>query len=273
MSNVYYLKSGEKVILKEKLSETRFLVEKFMYYSGYEGDPFEDTSGEEVVVNAIFISPPEDVYFDKIETKLKALDSINTEIDEKNNQLSIIKKELALSKNEIENNSKKLTDLDKGIINRNQFRECNEVVIFLENRIMPIRRKGGMRGLKISLEINIATGEEKRWVYRLYDDGDNSLSGEYIEKNSNILFDPDEETVINEIKRRIKLGKFSASQISLVDDIYLDEADQEIKFNEILQRDIKEHSKYEGEIKLCEEKLNKLSIKIANNIKWETQEA
>ena len=259
----YYIKNGERVRLLEKIGDNRFLVECYMYYTGYEGEEFEDLSGTQIVVNEIFefVQP---IYAKEVEFNKQKLADINKEITEKRKELSNIKSELST-------NEKKRNDLNRMIIDRSQFLNCKEMVVFTKDRIMPTRRNGGVRGLKMSIEINMITGEEKRWSYKIYDDYNSS--SDYVENHSDILFDPTEDEITERIKARIKSGNFTPNQISLTDDKYLDEDQIDLKYREILERQMKEYSKVESEIIASKEKLDNLAERISENIKWKKQEA
>lgn len=260
--NDYYLKNGEKVRLIEKISDNRFLVESYMYYAGYEGNDYEDLSGTQIVVNEIFESV-HPIYAKEVESAKQKLIDINKDIAEKRKELLDIKTELTI-------NAKKRNDLSKLIIDRSQFLTCKEMVVFIKDRIMPVRREGGVRGLKMSIEINLITGEERRWTYKLYDDYNSS--GDYVEKYSDILFDPTEEQVYDAIKLRTKSGNFTPAQMESVDDIYLDEAQIDRKYNDILERQMNEYNKIESEMGKQRERLDDLSIRISKNLRWEKQE-
>jgi hypothetical protein len=121
----FYLKSGEKVRLIEKISDNRFLVESYMYYTGYEGEEFEDLSGKQIVVNEIFGSV-QPVYAKEVEFSKQKLVDINKEITEKRKELSDIKTELTV-------NEKKRNDLNRMIIDRSQFLTCKEMVVFTKD--------------------------------------------------------------------------------------------------------------------------------------------
>lgn len=257
----YYLKNGEKVRLVEKLSDNRFLVENYILYIGYDGDTYEDMSGQQTVVDKIFKSV-QPIYDLDIEFNKKKLVELNKEINEKRKEFNDIKKELAVSE-------KKRNDLGKLIIDRGKFITAKEIVVFTKDRIMPTRREGSSRGLKMTIDINLITGEESRWVYKIYDDSQSS--SEYVDRYSDILFDPSEEEVINIIKSRVKSGKFTPYLISQLDDSYLDEEQISIKYNNILERQMQEYNKTESEIAKGEEKLKDLSAKISKNIKWKSQ--
>jgi len=143
-------------------------------------------------------------------------------------------------------------------------------VVFTKDRVMPTRRNGSARGLKMTIEINLITGEERRWVYKIYDDSQSS--SEYVDRYSDILFDPTEEEVVEIIKSRVSSRKFSQYQISQVDDAYLDEEQIDIKYSDILERQMQEYTKTESEIMRQKEKLETLTLKMSENIKWKWQE-
>lgn len=258
----YYLKGGEKVYLVEKIGDRRFLVEKYILYIGHDGDTYEDTSGQQIVVDEIFKSA-QPIYDLDIEFKKEKLAELDGEIKQKRKEFNEVRNELAV-------NEKKRNDLNKLIIDRSKFITSKEIVVFTKDRIMPTRRSGSARGLKMTLEINLITGEERRWVYKIYDDSQSS--SEYVDRYSDILFDPSEEEVIDIIKSRVKTGNFSPYQISQLDDSYLDEAQIDIKYNDIRERQMQEYNKIESEMIQRKEKLEDLSIKISKNLKWKSQE-
>jgi predicted transcriptional regulator len=261
-ANDYYLKSSEKVHLVEKLGDDRFLVEKYMLFVNYDGDTYEDLSGQQIVVDQIF-KTVQPIYDLDIEFKKEKLVELDKEINEKRKEFNEVRKELAVSE-------KKRNDLSKLIIDRSKFITSKDIVVFTKDRVMPTRRNGSVRGLKMTIEINLITGEERRWAYKIYDD--NQSSSEYVDRYSDILFDPSEEEVIEIIKSRTKSGNFSAYQISQVDDAYLDEEQINIKYSDILERQMQEYTKTESEIARQKEKLETLTLKMSENIKWKSQE-
>lgn len=258
----FYLKNGERVRLIEKIGEGRFLVESYMYYTGYEGDEYEEPSGIQIVVSEIFKSV-QPIYDKSIEENRQKLSDMDKEISEKRRELNDIKNELSV-------NLKKKTDLNRLVIDRSQFLTCKEMVVFTKDRIMPTRRDGNTRGLKMSIEINLVTGEERRWSYKIYDDYNSS--GDYVESHSDILFDPTEEEIEEGIRSRIKSGRFTSTQIFQLDDSYLTEQQIDEKYTSILEKQMIEYNKIEEEIKRGKEKMDNLSLKMSQNIKWKKQE-
>jgi hypothetical protein len=259
----FYLKNGEKVRLIEKISDNRFLVESYMYYAGYEGDNYEDPSGIQIVVNEIFESV-QPIYDKSIEVNRQKLSDLDKEISEKRKELNHIKNELLI-------NSKKKSDLDRLLIDRSQFLTCKELVVFTKDRIIPTRRDGNARGLNMTIDINLVTGEEKRWSYKIYDDY--TSSSDYVESHSDILFDPTEEEIEEGIKTRIKSGKFTPAQIFQLDDKYLTEEQIDLKYSSILGKQMIEYNKMEEKLNKGKEKMENLSLKMSQNIKWKKQEA
>jgi hypothetical protein len=261
--NDYYLKSSEKVYLVEKLADDRFLVEKYMLFVNYDGDTYEDLSGQQIVVNKIF-KTVQPIYDLDIEFKKEKLAELDGKINEKRKEFNEVRKDLAVIE-------KKRTDLSKLIIDRSKFITSKEIVVFTKDRVMPTRRNGSARGLKMTIEINLITGEERRWVYKIYDDSQSS--SEYVDRYSDILFDPSEEEVIEIIRSRAKSGNFTPYQISQLDDSYLDDEQINVKYSDILERQMQEYSKTESEIVSRKEKLETLTLKMSENIKWKSQEA
>jgi hypothetical protein len=224
---------------------------------------FRKIQGEEIKVKSKELV----VYNQKLDVQKSAkqkLIDINKDIAEKRKELLDVKTELTI-------NEKKRNDLSKLIIDRSQFLTCKEMVIFIKDKVMPVRREGGVRGLKMSIEINLITGEQRNWVYKIYDDYNSS--SDYVEKYSDILFDPSEEDVTERIKARIKSGNFSIAQISSTDDKYLDADRIDLKRRDILERQMTEYNKIESEIVKSKEKLEDLSMRMGENIKWKKQEA
>jgi hypothetical protein len=259
----YYLKSGEKVYLLEKLPDGRFLVGKYVLFINYDGESYEDLAEQQIVVDEIFKSV-QPIYNLDIELNREKLAEIRREIAEKRKELSGIKNEISVTE-------RKRNDLSKFIIDRSKFITAKEIVVFTKDRLMPTRREGSARGLKMTIEINLITGEERRWVYKIYDDSQSS--SDYVDMHSDILFDPSEEEVIEIIKSRTRSGKFSPYQISQVDDAYLDEEQIDVKYSDILERQMQEYTKTESEIVTRKEKLETLTLKMSENIKWKKQKA
>jgi len=141
-----------------------------------------------------------------------------------------------------------------------------EIVCFKRGVAMPVRTKNNnssIRGLKITMQIDLHKDEEMQWVSNIYVEGGN-YGSDQIDAKYGIMINPTEEEVEKAIKIRISESKFSISELSVVPVKYL-AADQiesirNLKISKIDQ----EKTALELQIEKANNRINELKEKEAN---------
>lgn len=215
-----YLRNGQKAELIKKVDD-QFLVDPYMYYQGYDGEDYEDQSGNFQLVNEVFTEAPRAVLDKEIavlqETKVKLFEQVS----EVNKTLTDAERKLYALKNE-------KTDLSKFIINRKELIDAKRIVAFKEDQVMPSDFnplcKGGM---KLSFTLEMRYGRENIYTYHLYSDGYDGYNDSWSNssKIDKLMYDPTEEQIENEIKLRAsKLTEYKSYYQSSIPEKYLPES-------------------------------------------------
>ena len=215
----HYLPDGKAVVLKEKLSNGKYIVnEVFDCIDMDSGDGYIDVSDKDIVVEKILEDQPVAHFEKEIADLLEAKVELEQVIKALHDQKYALRAEVNdLTKRKIAN--------DKLIIDRNELINAKEIVIFIEGKPMPLRMENDERayGLNLSINIDIRTGEESAWGAKLhFDQGYDS--GSLICKQYGYLIDPTPEEVERITKERIQTLKFDLYRLVSVDKKYLTDA-------------------------------------------------
>jgi len=218
----HYLPDGKAVVLKEKLPNGKYIVnEVFDCVDMDTGDGYHDISDKDVVVEKILEEQPT-AHFEK-----EISDLLSTKV-----QLEAVIKRLHDERYslraEVNDLTKKKIAKDKLIIDRSEIINAKEIVIFLDRKPMPLKMPVDNRayGLKLSIYIDICSGEETAWGATLYyDSGFNS--GDRICKKYGYLIDPTEDEIERITKERIQTLEFDLYYLDSVPEKYL--SDDQIK--------------------------------------------
>jgi hypothetical protein len=251
-----YLKNGQQADLIREV-DGKFLVAPYYTYNGYEGEEYSEAGTSLEMVTEVFKSAP----VEKLQEDYKSL-------------LEQLKKAQELAKDvEIEKNKaisqyqslvKQTTDLEKFIINRGELKKAKTFTVFPDKEFLPISYPNpNYNGFKINVVINIQTGEEQAWAYKLYKDYNDSY-GHYVDMKSGILCDLSEEEIDRITKERIAsrpVDYFSRSRIDDVDDRFLTPELIDIKNKAIAESKQKSIVKLNKEISDAQEKLKLLEAK------------
>lgn len=212
---VVFLSNGQACYLKEKIGN-KFIVNKIFEFEDYENGWQEIPDTNDIVVDVIFNKPP----IEKINTQLKELEiqkkQILSEISELKREKTSIKRELEeITKTQITNN--------KFILNRSDLINAKTLALFIKDRPMPMvmtDNDKSFRGLKISLIVEIKTGEERSWGYILYTDYGIS-SSHYLCEKYGFLVNPTQEEIDDVIIKRFTEFTFPDYLLKDVPDKYL----------------------------------------------------
>lgn len=246
-----YLRNGEKCALHQELPTGEFLIEQYYDYPGHEGDYYEELSGVKTVVKEIFYSAP----IEKIDEEYAKKENLLTQL---NANVSELKSEESKLKYSIQNISKNIIDREKFIIDRSEFLKAKEIVVFIEGRLMPKRTKDSKYGFKISLSIEMRTGEQFAWYYSLYDHNDRFSYSDNVDKKYGMLYDPSEEEVEKIILEKLNSKEWDYTSLkTLPEKLITDEIRQKIAKGE--QEEKEKSLKYiDAEMKKLEERREKL---------------
>jgi len=212
-----YLKNGQQANLIEEIGN-RFVVQRIMTYENYdhEGGAYPcEVEGNEEVVNEIFDNPPKD----KIDSQILELEAKKKIIESEIQYLQTDKRKLSF---EISQLGTTKVNSEKFIINRSDILNAKTLALFPKNRVLPIlhdKEKKSLRGLKVTLSVEISTGKQNAWGYQLYENYDSS--SDYLCEKYGILINPTQEEIDEVIIKRLSEFEFDSRQISYVDDKYL----------------------------------------------------
>lgn len=252
-----YLKDGQEVRLIETLGEKRFLVEGLVTFYHWEGEEETDWSGEERIVSEIFEKPP----IEKVnEEYLSTLDKIQN----KNEELKNITIELHQSKNEIRKMQEEKEGINKLVIDRSRLLTAKRITMFTKDGIIPIdMNEKSKKDLKISIELRVMNGEERRWGAKVYPDNCYD-SGNYIDPEYDFMYDLSDEEILEAAKDRASkkpIDYFSKYRLINADNKYLTSELTQIKNDYILSEEKKQKEKLSSEIEAAKNKLAELKKK------------
>lgn len=247
-----YLKNGQEAFLKEQIGD-RFIINTVSIYQGAEGSPEIELVGDDELVNEVFEHPPTE----KISQEVLELKDEKRRIDF---ELTLLKEEKAILDKELKEMVQTQINSNKFILNRTDLLNAKELVLFPKDLVMPIIKRGqeeSMRGLKLVLDIVLATGMQRAWGYRLYYDN-NSSNSLYLCEKYGILIDPTPEEVDLVIMKRLTELKFTDQAISQVPDKFLTEKLLDIKNDFLKTRNKVATEAKLAQIKRLEQELQKL---------------
>jgi hypothetical protein len=254
---VVYLKNGQSALLEKKIDDENYLVSPSFIYYEYDGQENEDW-GQAIVVKEIFSKPPVENISKEF---LNKLDSVQKKTEE----LKSITKEVDSARHELGKIERQKTDLSKLIFNRSEFKNAETIAAFSGSNVEPfVLSEKLKKNLRISIEILLPKGEERAWVYKIYDDWYGSSN--YVDQEYGFLFDKSEEELAEIARKRAdKLyDKESISNWNLLhaDENFLSDRLIEIKNGEKKKAAIAESNNIKAEIEKNKEKLKKLELSI-----------
>lgn len=211
MSKIIYLKNGQKANLISDLGDSKYLVDPYEYYEGYNnGHPdnepsfYEDVSGNLKIVSEFFNKSPKPVIE---ESFLK----LQNEYDELKKSKSNILIEISAIKYELEKIKKENSDLEKWKIDLSQFKNAKRIIYFMEGKISPCiidqehipKYKDQNWDLKFS--INCHSGEVTTYSYGYYQYSDyreRNYNSDKIDIEYGYFFNLSDEEIIEIAKKR-----------------------------------------------------------------------
>lgn len=248
-----YLKNGQACYLKEKIGD-KYIVNKIFEYEQYYGDDSETVEfidEVDIVVDAIFQSPPVAKFSDEVIRLGKQKDKLKDDIKLLTSEKTKLSNEIAKL------NTTKITN-DKFILNKTDLINAKTLALFAKDSIMPKTfdsKDKNFRGLKVSMSTAICSNEESYWGYKLYFDEGYS-SGDDLCPKYGILINPTESEIEETIKKRLIEFEFDDYKIARVDDKYLTSSQIEIKNAYLANKRIKEKERLVEQLEEIQKKLN-----------------
>lgn len=248
-----YLSNGQACYLKETIG-SRFIVNKVFEWDDEDGTQ-ESIDSDDIVVDAVFKNPPTEKLDNKIKELIKAKDCLVEEI-------SNLYKERTTIESELNKLKRMQVDKEKFIIDRSELINAKTLVLFKQRNIMPtiLTSEKNIRGIKLSLNIELIKGEERRWGYELY--YDDWSTGDYLCEKYGFLINPTQEQIDEVIIKRLAEIEFSDSALSYVDDKYLSPNLLIRKNNYLKAKQENDKERLEKEIRITQEKLDNLNASL-----------
>lgn len=249
-----YLTNGQACYLKEKIGE-KFIVNKVFEHEQYYGEDSEMVEfidENDIVVDVIFKAPPVPKFSNEITELIKKKDELQ-------NDVLLLTSEKSKLSNEVAKLTTTKITKDKFILNKTELINAKTIALFSKDSVMPKvmdNENKSFRGLKVSMETTISSGEERYWGYKIYFDEGYS-SGDFLCPKYGILINPTENEIEETIKKRLLEFKFDDYKIARIDDKYLTSAQIEIKNTYLANEKLKEKEKLDKQLVEIQEKLKK----------------
>lgn len=252
-----YLEDGRQANLIAK-TEKGYVVAPLATYQDYETEEeYAEPSGKVLQVAKVFKEAPIDVVNAEYKAILDKITEAENQVREKRNELSQLEYK-------IKNTA---TQVDRYIINREQLRLAQRLIVFKKDAIVPMVM-GGDKSYKftVSYEISQYQNEERCWVSSLWDEDRNSNwgSSQYFDAEYGIMTDlTDEQIKAVTFERQTKYGikNFYENQIIHTGDEWLTPEFQAEKKRLIEFNKGAELRKATEELKKAQENYNRLANK------------
>lgn len=184
-----YLKDGRMADVITK-TDKGYLVDPYITWNDYGGDPDSAPSGAIELVTEIFASAPVDFIeaeykkvLDRVEEQQKAWSEKQTEFLKLDSDVSRLRKEK--------------TNLERVIINREELRKAKRIIFWAESEIAPRILDGTSHDkLAITFEITQYKDEERAWCYRVSFKEDRFDFSEKVDTTYGIKVDLTDEEVL-----------------------------------------------------------------------------
>ena len=181
-----FLNNGQKVTIFEGL-KNGYLVKDLYESDRGNGAMVTEVDGEPYFVEKLYDKAPVLKFNKEVEALLQTIREKRIEHTRLNSDLSVMKKQK--------------TDLSRFIINRAEIRDAKRITVFVKNQIEPKDLDlNKVMGMKISIEIQLITGEEKGWVAKLY--GDSWGSSDHLDQEVGFILDATDGKIIEIAQRR-----------------------------------------------------------------------
>lgn len=211
----FYLKNGQECIIKYKIDD-KYIVDIIYDFEDENGNIVVIETNSCQIVDEVFKNPPVKKFASEIIELEKNKNSISMEIIE----LEKKKRELEI---EVESLNKTQIQNSKFIIDRSELINAKTIVFFKKGKAMPTvldSKDVSFKGLRVSLDINIYTGETSQWGAKIYEYNSHT-SGDAICPQYGILINPTQEDIDAAIINRLFSIEFSDRELSNVPDMYL----------------------------------------------------
>jgi hypothetical protein len=255
-----YLKDGRVADLITQ-TDKGYLVDPYITWNDYEGQPESAPSGNVEFVSEVFNTVPVDL----IEAEYK---KVLDKLIEQEEIWSTKQKELQQFNAEIAKLRNQKTDISRYIINREELRTAKRLILWPNSQITPRIMDGKQsHRFTISYEIDQYKNEERVWCYKLWSEDRNNgwNSSEYFDSKYGIKIDLTDEEIFTLTQERIPRFKkeYHSWQYAL-----LHTSDEWLSADYISEKqalkkenDAIELLKAEKELKKAQENFDKLSGK------------
>jgi hypothetical protein len=229
-NKIVYLKNGQAANFVKKIDEENYIVQPHIIFYDHEGNEDYDYS-DKIVVDKIYSKPP----IEKIEKEyLEKINAVKNKIEE----LSTIAREVQISERKLREAKEKTTDLKNNIFNKSELKSAESITVFTDSIVPRTLSEKMKKELKINIEINFRTGQERIFAYNFYDYDENWGSGEKIDLEYGLLLDVNEEELLNISKERADKmydsGNLQDYELKRTDNKYLSEKLIKVK-NEVIK--------------------------------------
>jgi exosome complex RNA-binding protein Csl4 len=255
-----FLKDGTQANLITK-TDKGYVVDPLEIYTDYETkEEYTEPSGNVMMVDKVYDAAPLPVIQEEYKEILSKVEAQEKVLEEKRQELRKVEYDI----NRIKNTK---TDVSRYIINREELRNAERLIVWPEGHILP-RVLGGGKSHKftVSYEISQYQSEERCWVYQLWSESkDSNWSGsEYFDAEYGIkvnLTDEEIKSVSLDRLSKKKANYFREHLIMQCPDEWLtpDYIQRKKEMNDRSERS--ELHKAQEELKKAQEKYDRLTQK------------
>ena len=204
----HYLANGQECFLKEKLSDNKFIVNRIFFE-----DDIEFSDDLDIVVDAVYVNAPTEVYDAKIVEIQNHIDKLQYDL------IELLAKKTAL---QYEIGKIQLTNLAEKsfIVNRTEILNSKRLILFLKDKPMPIILDDTktFKTLRIVLDLEVSTGYETKYHIYLHDANNDY---DVLCEKYGLQVDKTDDEIDALIRKRLIQLTFSIHLIIEVDDKYL----------------------------------------------------
>jgi hypothetical protein len=248
-----YLKSGTKARLIEKVNE-KYLVEVYYEFYDWEGGPYQDLSGSQIVVNEIFKEAP-------IEVKSKEYLDLISKYESKVELLKNIESDIYKARSEQQKIKKDNDDLRKWRVDLSKFKKAKNLVFFEKNSLKLVTTNPSdykESGYRLKFSINVYDGQVNEYGCDLDWESRTGYGTEKIDYDFGYLIDPTEQEIKDFVSKRFKKHQENPEEIKGYAVRYINQVPERYQSEEIKQYILKNSIEQKSNnLKNMEEKLEK----------------
>lgn len=259
--SLVYLPNGEMCNLVGEFGD-KYIINKIYQVRDEYGeiiDYADDTN--ELLVPIIYKEQPISKFGDQVKVFKDQIKDLHSEKLDLDNQKKLIKKEISDLEREVNKLTATKITKNKFIVNLTELLNAKKIVVFIDLKIMPViylSTDKNFNQLKLSINIEVGSGIERSWVYKIYYEDGGYSSGDYICPKYKYLINPTDEEVDAIIRERVSKTDFNDHQIISTDSKYLTDELIAFKNNYITNKKTTELKKLEGDLVVTQRKINNL---------------